>query len=178
MSCIQCNLAHSSAQRRAHTPWVSRNRSLVALLMNPSVILQLNYGWVPGRGTPLGSATVTVPSLQLLKALFLLICHWLCLSAFLLHHASLLFLLESLIVPSVFFFFFSFHRCAPWGMSCSKQALICLTHSCQLMSWHTSSALSTSSVSVSEPEEGCGGGPAGSCVSSRGRTVCGKYKSH
>ena len=63
MYCVHCNLAHLSGhihtQRQAHTLWVSRNRSWVTPLMNPSVILQLNYGRVQSQGTPLRTAPVT-----------------------------------------------------------------------------------------------------------------------
>lgn len=65
MRCIHGNLGHMSAythrqaHTHAHTHWVSRKRSLVTPLMNPSVILQLNDGRGPSQGTPLRTAPVT-----------------------------------------------------------------------------------------------------------------------
>lgn len=43
---------------QAHTHWVSRNRSLVTPLMNPCVILQLNYRRVASQETRLGTPQV------------------------------------------------------------------------------------------------------------------------
>lgn len=121
-----CTVSTVTVHTHMHidTHWVSRNRSLVIPLMNPSVILQLNYGRVSSQGTPLRTAWVTwqpdlslpksspSPYLSLVRPLCFLAQS--CLNS--LHYKVSLSLTLSL--------FFSLIPYAQWGMSCSRHVWV------------------------------------------------------
>jgi len=144
--------AHTNTWANAHT--LSQQKQELGDTVNEPVCYSSIYLWTRLRNSSQRCSGNTNPSPPI-KAVFLIIYHSLCVSAFLLHHASLLCTVTPLCLACLFFLSLSLIPLnARQGMSCRGQALYGRHMAATVFNHLSALSISVLSINLSESTEG------------------------